>query len=277
MKIQNIKSNYVNFASVSNSKEQDLKLENTNSQKEKKQKIIKYTLAATAAAAIVIGGLYYLGRHGGSGLKKANLAEDIIPNSKTPKSEAPDINTGEMKKPNADTAKNVSNKQDLAEQVIKNDDVNISSEDNIIDDIVPKRPKTKTSSRKRRTKKSENKVNLSEIPDSKKPFVLDKNYFDFSKIEGKRSDELVQQFENGNLKREFASYDGFHLNYYSEFDNNGNRIIDVEFRNDTSVKSITKYDKGQFSEISFYDKDGITLVKNFDNQEDYLQFSLDFE
>lgn len=274
MKIQNIKSNYVNFVSVSNSKEQDLKLENTDGQKEKREKIIKYTLAATAAAAIVIGGLYYIRHHGGNGIKKTNVTEDVITNSKTPKSKTPDINNSEMKNPNADTAENFSNKQDLAEQVIKNDDVNISSEDNI---IVPERPKTKKSSRNRRAKKSENNVNLSEIPDSKKPFVLDKKYFDFSKIEGKRSDELVQQFENGNLKREFASYDGFHLNYYSEFDNNGNRIIDVEFRNNTSIKSITKYEKGQFSEISFYDKDGITPVKKFDNQEEYLRFSLDFE
>lgn len=277
MKIQNIKFNYVNFASVSNNKEQDLKLENTDSQKEKKQKIIKYTLAATAAAAIVIGGLYYIRRHGGNGIKKTNLAEDVIPNSKTPKLESSDINADGIKKSNADTVENISNKEDLPDQVIKNDDKNISSEDNIIEDIVTERPKTKKSSRKRRAKKSENNVNLSEIPDSKKPFVLDKKYFDFSKIEGKRSDELVQQFENGNLKREFVSYDGFHLNYYSEFDNNGNRIIDVEFRNNTSIKSITKYENGQFSEISFYDKDGITPVKKFDNQEEYLRFSLDFE
>lgn len=277
MKIQNIKSNYVNFASSTNNTEQNLKSDNKDLHKEKREKIIKYTLAATAAAAIVIGGLYYIRRHGGNGIKKTNLTEDVISNSKTPKPEPSDINVDGIKKSNADVAENVPNKEDIAEQVIKNDDVNISSEDNIIDDIVSERPKNKKSSRKRRTKKSENKVNLAEIPDSKKPFVLDKKYFDFSKIEGKRSDELVQQFENGNLKREFASYDGFHLNYYSEFDNNGNRIIDVEFRNDTSIKSITNYDKGQFSEISFYDKDGITPVKKFDNQEDYLQFSLDFE
>lgn len=277
MKIQNIKSNYVNFASSTNNTEQNLKSDNKDLHKEKREKIIRYTLAATAAAAIVIGGLYYIRRHGGNGIKKTNLTEDVISNSKTPKPEPSDINVDGIKKSNADVAENVPNKEDIAEQVIKNDDVNILSEDNIIDDIVSERPKNKKSSRKRRTKKSENKVNLAEIPDSKKPFVLDKKYFDFSKIEGKRSDELVQQFENGNLKREFASYDGFHLNYYSEFDNNGNRIIDVEFRNDTSIKSMTKYDNGQFSEISFYDKDGITQVKKFDNQEDYLQFSLDFE
>ena len=77
MRIQNIKSNYINFASSTNNTEQNLKLENTDRQKEKKQKIIKYTVAATAAAAIVIGGLYYLGRHGGSGLKKTNLSDNI--------------------------------------------------------------------------------------------------------------------------------------------------------------------------------------------------------
>lgn len=277
MKIQNIKSNYVNFASVSNSKEQDLKLENTNSQKEKKQKIIKYTLAATAAAAIVIGGLYYLGRHGGSGLKKTNLAEDVIPNSKSPKPETADINVSGIKNSNVDTVENVSNKQDLAEQVIKNDDKNISPEDNIIEDIAPERPKTKKSSRKSAAKTRENNMSLSKIPDSKKPFVLDKKYFDFSKIEGQRSENVVQQFKNGKLSKEFYSDEGIHLNYYTEFDDSGNRVIDVAFRDSSAIKSIIKYKDGKFAKASLYDKDGITLVKNFDNEEEYLRFSLDFE
>ncbi len=277
MKIQNIKFNYVNFASVSNNKGQDLKLENTDSQKEKKQKIIKYTLAATAAAAIVIGGLYYIRRHGGNGIKKTNLAEDVIPNSKTPKLESSDINADGIKKSNADTVENISNKEDVPEQVIKNDDKNISSEDNIIEDIVTERPKTKKSSRKRRAKKSENNVNLSEIPDSKKPFVLDKKYFDFSKIEGQRSENVVQQFENGKLCKEFYSDEGIHLNYYTEFDDSGNRVIDVAFRDSSAIKSIIKYKDGKFAKAYVYDKDGITLVKNFDNEEKYLRFSLDFE
>ena len=277
MKIQNIKSNYINFASSTNNTEQNLKLENTNSQKEKKQKIIKYMLAATAAAAIVIGGLYYIRRHGGNGIKKTNLAEDVIPNSKSPKPETADINVSGIKNSNVDTVENVSNKQDLAEQVIKNDDKNISPEDNIIEDIVPERPKTKKSSRKRGAKKSENKVNLSEIPDSKKPFVLDKKYFDFSKIEGQRSENVVQQFENGILSKEFASNDGIHLNYYSEFDDTGNRIKDVEFRDSSAIKSIINYEEGKFLKASIFDKDGITIVKNFDNEEEYVRFSLDFE
>ncbi len=277
MKIQNIKSNYVNFASSTNNTEQNLKLENTDSQKEKKQKIIKYTLAATAAAAIVIGGLYYIRRHGGNGIKKTNLTEDVIPNSKSPKPETADINVSGIKNSNVDTVENVSNKQDLAEQVIKNDDKNISPEDNIIEDIAPERPKTKKSSRKRGAKKSENKVNLSEIPDSKKPFVLDKKYFDFSKIEGQRSENVVQQFENGILSKEFASNDGIHLNYYSEFDDAGNRIKDVEFRDSSAIKSIINYEEGKFLKASIFDKDGITIVKNFDNEEEYVRFSLDFE
>ena len=277
MKIQNIKSNYINFASSTNNTEQNLKLENTDSQKEKKQKIIKYTFAATAAAAIVIGGLYYLGRHGGSGLKKANLAEDVIPNSKTPKPETADINVSGIKNSNVDTVENVSNKQDLAEQVIKNDDKNISPEDNIIEDIVPERPKTKKSSRKCAAKTRENNMSLSKIPDSKKPFVLDKKYFDFSKIEGQRSENVVQQFENGILSKEFASNDGIHLNYYSEFDDTGNRIKDVEFRDSSAIKSIINYEEGKFLKASIFDKDGITIVKNFDNEEEYVRFSLDFE
>lgn len=277
MKIQNIKSNYINFASSTNNTEQNLKLENTDSKKERKQKIIKYTLAATAAAAIVIGGLYYLGRHGRSGLKKANLAEDVIPNSKTPKPETADINVSGIKNSNVDTVENVSNKQDLAEQVIKNDDKNISPEDNIIEDIVPERPKTKKSSRKSAAKKRENNMSLSKIPDSKKPFVLDKKYFDFSKIEGQRSENVVQQFENGKLSKEFASNDGIHLNYYSEFDDAGNRIKDVEFRDSSAIKSIINYEEGKFLKASIFDKDGITIVKNFDNEEEYVRFSLDFE
>ena len=277
MKIQNIKSNYVNFASSTNNTEQNLKLENTNRQKERKQKIIKYTLAATAAAAIVIGGLYYLGRHGGSGLKKTNLAEDVIPNSKSPKPETADINVSGIKNSNVDTVENISKKQDLAEQVIKNDDKNISPEDNIIEDIVPERPKTKKSSRKSAAKTRENNMSLSKIPDSKKPFVLDKKYFDFSKIEGQRSENVVQQFENGILSKEFASNDGIHLNYYSEFDDTGNRIKDVEFRDSSAIKSIINYEEGKFLKASIFDKDGITIVKNFDNEEEYVRFSLDFE
>lgn len=277
MKIQNIKSNYINFASSTNNTEQNLKLENTNRQKERKQKIIKYTLAATAAAAIVIGGLYYLGRHGGSGLKKTNLAEDVIPNSKSPKPETADINVSGIKNSNVDTVENVSNKQDLAEQVIKNDDKNISPEDNIIEDIVPERPKTKKSSRKSAAKTRENNMSLSKIPDSKKPFVLDKKYFDFSKIEGQRSENVVQQFENGILSKEFASNDGIHLNYYSEFDDTGNRIKDVEFRDSSAIKSIINYEEGKFLKASIFGKDGITIVKNFDNEEEYVKFSLDFE
>lgn len=277
MRIQNIKSNYINFASSTNNTEQNLKLENTDSQKEKKQKIIKYTVAATAAAAIVIGGLYYLGRHGGSGLKKTNLSDNIKPNSKTPVSETPDINVSGIKNSNAETAENISNTQDLAEQIVKNDDKNIASEENIIEDIITERPKTKKNSRKRGAKKSENKVNLSEIPDSKKPFVLDKKYFDFSKIEGQRSENVVQQFKNGKLSKEFYSDEGIHLNYYTEFDDSGNRVIDVAFRDSSAIKSIIKYKDGKFAKASLYDKDGITLVKNFDNEEEYLRFSLDFE
>ena len=277
MKIQNIKSNYINFASSTNNTEQNLKLENTNRQKERKQKIIKNTLAATAAAAIVSGGLFYLGRHGGSGLKKTNLAEDVIPNSKSPKPETADINVSGIKNSNVDTVENVSNKQDLAEQVIKNDDKNISPEDNIIEDIVPERPKTKKSSRKSAAKTRENNMILSKIPDSKKPFVLDKKYFDFSKIEGQRSENVVQQFENGILSKEFASNDGIHLNYYSEFDDTGNRIKDVEFRDSSAIKSIINYEEGKFLKASIFDKDGITIVKNFDNEEEYVRFSLDFE
>ena len=120
-------------------------------------------------------------------------------------------------------------------------------------------------------------MSLSKIPDSKKPFVLDKKYFDFSKIEGQRAENVVQQFENGKLSKEFASNDGIHLNYYSEFDDTGNRIKDVEFRDSSAIKSIINYEEGKFLKASIFDKDGITIVKNFDNEEEYVRFSLDFE
>lgn len=276
MKVRNFKP-YISFASSNEKIEQFTKPASSDNENGKKEKLIKYTIAATAAAAIVIGGLYYLGRHGGSGLKKTNLAEDVIPNSKTPKPETADINVSGIKNSNAETAENVSNRQDLAEQVIKNDDKNISPEDNIIEDIAPERPKTKKSSRKSAAKTRENNMSLSKIPDSKKPFVLDKKYFDFSKIEGQRSENVVQQFENGILSKEFASNDGIHLNYYSEFDDAGNRIKDVEFRDSSAIKSIINYEEGKFLKASIFDKDGITIVKNFDNEEEYVRFSLDFE
>ncbi len=277
MRIQNIKSSYINFASLSNNTERNLSLETKDSQKERKQKIIKYTVAATATAAIVIGGLYYLTRHGRSGIKKTNLTDSVNPHSKTPNHEMPDVNVDGRKKSNADTIENVSNKEDLAEQVAKNNDENLASEDNVIESVAPERSKSKKRSRKRGIQKSENNVNLAEISDSKKPFVLDKKYFDFSKIEGQRSDNLVQQFENGKLVKEFASNDGIHLNYYSEFGDNGDRILDVEFRDSSAIKSIIKYKNGNFSKAAIYDKDGITLIKNFDNEEEYVKYSLDFE
>ena len=277
MRIQNIKSSYINFASLSNNTERNLSLETKDSQKERKQKIIKYTVAATATAAIVIGGLYYLTRHGRSGIKKTNLTDSVNPHSKTPNHEMPDVNVDGRKKSNADTIENVSNKEDLAEQVAKNNDENLASEDNVIESVAPERSKSKKRSRKRGIQKSEYNVNLAEISDSKKPFVLDKKYFDFSKIEGQRSDNLVQQFENGKLVKEFASNDGIHLNYYSEFGDNGDRILDVEFRDSSAIKSIIKYKNGNFSKAAIYDKDGITLIKNFDNEEEYVKYSLDFE
>ena len=67
------------------------------------------------------------------------------------------------------------------------------------------------------------------------------------------------------------------MNYYTEFDDSGNRVIDVAFRDSSAIKSIIKYKDGKFAKASLYDKDGITLVKNFDNEEEYLRFSLDFE
>ena len=104
-----------------------------------------------------------------------------------------------------------------------------------------------------------------------------KKYFDFSKIEGERKGNVVKQIENGKVKREFAADDGEHLSFYSEFDDSGVRTMDVEFREDTTVKSIRKYKNGEFSKISFYEKDGITLAKNFEDEDEALRFGLDFE
>ena len=82
---------------------------------------------------------------------------------------------------------------------------------------------------------------------------------------------------NSLKMEEFYSDEGIHLNYYTEFDDSGNRVIDVAFRDSSAIKSIIKYKDGKFAKASVYDKDGITLVKNFDNEEEYLRFSLDFE
>ena len=97
--------------------------------------------------------------------------------------------------------------------------------------------------------------------------------------EGYNIDEYddITMFPDIERAGEFYSDEGIHLNYYTEFDDSGNRVIDVAFRDSSAIKSIIKYKDGKFAKASLYDKDGITLVKNFDNEEEYLRFSLDFE
>lgn len=259
MKVQSIKS-YINFASVEREPEKAAGLQSTDAKKEKKEKIIKYSIAAAAAAAVVIGGLYYIGRRGGKVVKNTKLTEEA--SSVHVKPEKP--------------AKPESAIEQIPKNVKTDDTPNVKPE-NVEETVEPERPKSKRRGRKKLKETTEHKINPSDIPDAKKPFVLDKKYFDFSKIEGERKDNVVRQIENGKVKREFAADDGEHLNFYSEFDDNGVRIMDVEFRNDTSVKAVRKYKNGEFSKISYYEKDGITLAKKFDDEDEALRFGLDFE
>ncbi len=254
MKILNIKP-YINFSSNSGGSP---KRDNIDNKKEKREKFIKYTIAATAAAAIVIGGLYYIGRRGGS--KNFKRTSDYI-SSVTEHGKPKDTpNTNANKTPDC---KLENDSQKTQEAIIENSS----------DNLEPEKPKTRI---KRKNKHKNKNVDTDNIPDSKKPFVLDKKYFDFQNIEGKIEDNVVTQIENGLIKRQFASYDGKHLNFYSEFDSSGKRIIDVEFRNNGTVKSIKKYKNEQFSEMFFYDQDGVTLVKNYTNEEEADFFNLNF-
>lgn len=262
MKVQSIKS-YINFASVEREPEKAAGLQSTDAKKEKKEKIIKYSIAAAAAAAVVIGGLYYIGRRGGKVVKNTKLTEEASSVHVKPEKTEKPVKPGNVIE---ETPKKV-----------KTDDTPDVKPENAEETVKPERPKAKRRGRKKLKETTEDKINPSDIPDAKKPFVLDKKYFDFSKIEGERKDNVVRQIENGKVKREFAADDGEHLNFYSEFDDNGVRIMDVEFRNDTSVKAVRKYKNGEFSKISYYEKDGITLAKKFDDEDEALRFGLDFE
>lgn len=262
MKVQSIKS-YINFASVEKESQKTSDIQSADAKKEKREKLVKYSIAAAAAAAVVIGGLYYLGRRGGKVVKNTKLTEEA--SSVHVKPEKPE----KPVKPDSvieETPKNV-----------KTDDTPNVKPENVEETVEPERPKSKRRGRKKLKEVTEDKINPSDIPDAKKPFVLDKKYFDFSKIEGERKGNVVKQIENGKVKREFAADDGEHLSFYSEFDDSGVRTMDVEFRGDTTVKSIRKYKNGEFSKISFYEKDGITLAKNFEDEDEALRFGLDFE
>lgn len=275
MKISNFKQ-YINFASLENKSEKIQEHKDTDLKQDKKDKILKYAVAATAVAAVVIGGIYYVKRHGSQGLKKSIHQNDIpaeIPQTPKPENQTVDINPVSKQLETPTTAEpklsSIEKPQEEPHKVQISDDTN---------DILPQeKPRTRRHGRRRIKGTDEAKINPADIPDSKKPFVLDKKYFDFSKIKGERQGNVVKQFENGKIKREFAADDGTHLSFYSEFDDNGKRIIDVEFREDTSIKSIRNYKDGEFSDISFYQKDGITLAKKFDNEDDSLLFGLDFE
>ena len=269
MKVLNVKP-YINFASNENQLHEMSDSQSFEAtKKEKKEKIIKYSIASAAAAAIVIGGLYYIGRHGGKIAKKNPLKNEIPPaHTKTEnhgnvnhpgKNKANGIIDGAAEKPDAGTNA----------PEVKNDG-NVSGEPNR-----QKIRKPRKRNRNRVRKGEENKINPQDIPDSKKPFVLDKKYFNIANIEGQRNENVVRQYENGMLKCEFAADDGTNLSFYSEFDN-GKRIIDVEFRQDTTVRAIRKYKNGEFSKISFYEKDG-TLAKKFDNEDEADFFNMNFD
>ena len=147
MKISKV-SSYINFASANNNP--SVSSVETEKNHKKKEKIIKYTAAAAAVAAITIGSIYYLKKHG-------KIKENIpLKSEKTISNETikPEIQPVPQKIPDANQT------------------------------VVPK--------------------NISDTK-SKKPFVLDEKYSDFSRIKGKRTaDDVIQEIENGIVKREFA-------------------------------------------------------------------------
>lgn len=251
MKIMKVNS-YTNFLSSavnSGSLIDDVK-QDTKDEKQKKEKIIKYSLAAAVSAAVIIGGLYYLKRHGK--LKPVSSSKDDI---------------------------NICNKQENAVNGVKKETENLTPAAKKSDETDIKT----TDIEKKEDIKDFDEQNFDNVLDNadtqkKKPFELNEKYSDFGKIEGNKvEDGVIQQLENGVVRREFASDDGKHIFFYSEFDETGNRLFDVEFRNDGTVKAITKYVDGEFSEISFYKKDGETLEKTFDNLNASISFSLNFK
>ena len=210
----------------------------------KTEKIINYSVAAAASAAIIIGGIYYLKRHG-----KLKSGGSITDDARAK------LNAGQKAEPPRQAVETSAQKP-AAETKIP---------ENLTQTPEPKKAEIKT-----------NTENLK--PENKKPFVLDEKYSDFTKIEGEKvEDDIIQQIENGIVRREFSSDDGKHVSFYSEFDDTGKRALDVEFRVDGTVKAVTKYANGEFSEISFYKKDGETLEKTFDNFENSVSFSLHFD
>lgn len=167
MKVQSIKS-YINFASVEKEPQKAADIQSADAKKEKREKIIKYSIAAAAAAAVVIGGLYYLGRRGGKVVKNTKLTEEA--SSVHVKPEKPE----KPVKPESvieETPKNV-----------KTDDTPNVKPENVEETVEPERPKSKRRGRKKLKEATEDKINPSDIPDAKNLLFSIKNILIFQKL-----------------------------------------------------------------------------------------------
>lgn len=243
MKITNINP-YIKFASDKKNElpEKMQSSDNIADKKEKRDKIIKYSIAAAATAAVIIGGLYYIGKHG----KKPPSASDVnIKPKNTPQTKMQEV---PVEKPASSSVEPPKKEQNI--EKTKQERINTETEPKVV------------------------KNETTEV--SNKPFDISDEYFDFAKLKGEREDNVVRQFENGKLVREFYSEDNKHLTIFSEFDaESGFRLHDVEYRPDRTVKSVKEYSDNEFSKMTVYEKDGITIKQVFNDEDSALLYELD--
>lgn len=242
MKITNINP-YIKFASDKKNElpEKMQSSDNIADKKEKRDKIIKYSIAAAATAAVIIGGLYYIGKHG----KKPPSASDVnIKPKNTPQTKMQEV---PVEKPASSSVE------------------------------PPKKKQVETTKQEKTNTSQETKNVKTETPAvSDRPFDIPDEYFDFTKLKGEREDNVVRQFESGKLVREFYSEDNKHLTLFSEFDaESGFRLYDVECRPDKTIQSLKEYSNNEFSKMTVYEKDGITVKQVFNDEDSALLYELD--
>ena len=234
---------YINFVSAQKTElpEQIQFSNDIDAKKEKREKIIKYSIAAAATAAVIIGGLYYIGRHG----KKPPSSPDVnIKPKTTPQTKPQEVS---VEKPAQSSAE------------------------------PPKKQQVETTKQEKANTSQETKNVKTETPAvSDRPFDIPDEYFDFAKLKGEREDNVVRQFENGKLVREFYSEDNKTLTLFSEFDSeSGFRLHDVEYRPDKTIQSLKEYSNNEFSKMTVYKKDGITVKQVFNDEDSALLYELD--
>lgn len=251
---------YINFASFNQAKKPEISLEEEEilsdfptAKKDNKKKVIKYAVAAAAVAAVVIGGIYYVRR--GKKIKETpdiNFKKEPVLTGKTP-NEPPQTKPNEV---------NTKNPKENIEQ-------NKNPETVKKNETVEKQEKTDNNSNINKAEKETNAVN-------KKPFDMPEEYFDFANLKGEREDNIVRQFENGKLVREFYSEDNKNLTLFSQFDSeNGFRLHDVQYRPDRTIHSVKEYSNNEFLKMTVYEKDGTTVKQIFNDEDTALLYELD--